>query len=185
MKKHALAVLLVALSAPVAAEYHLTTEQAQLAHDERLLLEVVSCDNRMRRDDFNDLMLRMQANVTAHHEDPLHGIPKGVSNADYTFPKGLKLIGMPVRSISARTEHTTPDGHSFTAYGVVFEGESAERIVRRFAIQTPEGVPAIGQRKGWFNQHDLKVRSEAGLTYLTCGYKVRTMGREIRSWFAE
>lgn len=48
-----------------------------------------------------------------------------------------------------------------------------------------EGVPAIGQRKGWFNQHDLKVRSEAGLTYLTCGYKVRTMGREIRSWFAE
>lgn len=185
MKKLTLAALLIAVAAPAAAEYHLTSEQQQLSKDEKKLLDAVSCEHHMRRDDFNELMLRMHANVTVHHGDQQYGIPKGVPNADYTFPKGLKLVGLPVRSISARTERTTPDNHKFTAYGVVFETESTERLVRRFEIQTPEGLPAIGERKGWFNQHDLKVRSESGLTYLTCGYKVRTIGREIKSWFAE
>jgi len=158
-----------------------TAAEQQRDDDVAALTDTLTCQDWRSAEMFEALALRLGAHRTVVNTGNAQTMYLGgeTVNADYTFPTGLRLQGMTVNAVSLRQEFTTPDQYQYLAYGAIFTPDSAQTLAKRFQITRPENPAGVGERRGWFNQHDFKVRGEQGVNALTCGYWVRTPARSL------
>lgn len=156
-------------------------QHADHAKMERVLL----CNENVDRLEFDRLMTQLQAKRAVHSVDAKEWMYR--PNVDYLFPRGMTLLGLPVESVSARTENIqagparTGYRHRYTSYGVLFEPSvPVDEVTKRLQIKHENIHGHPQQRRGWFNRHTLTIRPESGRDTLNCGYKTNTVLRYLK-----
>lgn len=131
------------------------------------LEEILTCQRSASPDEVTQLVTTLGGKAIVQHS---------LNNADVEFilPLSLDIFGRPVSKLSIhRGENSDGD---FNEYSGIFSGEGIETVAKLAEIK----INKLGEFRKQIGNHDLILRPESGVTYITCANDVRTIMKSIK-----